>query len=1185
MQRSARWGALLLILPLLLIGAGYLVLATEAGTRWLVQAAEDHWSELELEQPSGSLISGLHIDRLAWRGGDLELEARGAHLDWRPGCLWSGRICIDALEVDALQGVSVAGEPGPIVLPEPSLPVDVSLARLQVRELGWQVRQVDGSAGSVVSVQDIHLAASMEGELVEVQELRLLEGGRSWQGSGTLNIRPGGSLDVRIRGDLGELDVPGIAASGPLTLALNLGGDWERTTVAGVFSGPVEMHADGAVSPLYPELPMQLQLTTRETIQWKGDGLDVHIAEPRVDVTGDLKRFRFKLNTHLAASSYPAGTLMLSGEGRGDGSVEIGSLRFATDQKQGELHWDGALGWKDAKLTWDGEIETRGLNLQVIQPRLAGSLDARLQTRGDWQADRWALHTRILQASGNVQDHPLRMGGALDAQSNGTLRIQNGLLSSGMSSFKLSGNCVPECALLAQMDVPELDALLLGVSGRVQGEARMTGQLSRLNLDVSLQGNEFALDDYSVPSWSATALIAELGEKPGRFRIDASDIGLPGEPGGDPRKISALSLEGHASLKSVEATLEVESAEGRLRSVLSAAPRVDSKGDWAGQLGTLDVASPVAGEWRLQGATEWQWQGGVQQVVIPEGSCLGGDRGRICLHSGARLGQKGALEFSLEGLATASWQSLFPPDFSWEDSFSGNGSAQWEPNVGPRVQLLLEGGPGRFSLLGLPDEEGETKAQHLAYTTLRWEAQLDAQRSETRLTLDSGQLGSVDFRLALPRDRESLSGQIKVAGLDLQVLRPWLAGVDRVEGRLDAEIAIAGTSASPDLDGEMILAGGVLSGAGLPLEMRGLDLKAQLSGKRAEIAGQFNTGEVAPGSKFETGKDGWVSVNGNVRWEESPWQVSLGMMGRGLVMQSGSHTRATLDASLGLGVEPEALQARGRIAVREGRIRLPKRVGGTVEHSADVVLDPPDPQQPAKRKSNWKIDSQLALELGKNLHFSGLGLDGWLEGGLELRSLHAEPEAHGRITVQKGRYRAYGQRLEIRKGELLFTGNLRVPALEIEAIRPLPDVVAGIRVTGDGEEPIVSLFSEPAMPEEDVLSWVVLGRPIGESSGQDGSLLASSALLLGLRGGEELTGKVAERLGITQFEVGTVGQSGSTDVFASGYLSPDLFLRYQTGTDNPAHALMLRYRLLSKLYLEATSGLENAIDLLYTMEF
>ncbi|RBH35314.1 translocation/assembly module TamB, partial [Pseudomonas sp. MWU13-2860] len=138
-------------------------------------------------------------------------------------------------------------------------------------------------------------------------------------------------------------------------------------------------------------------------------------------------------------------------------------------------------------------------------------------------------------------------------------------------------------------------------------------------------------------------------------------------------------------------------------------------------------------------------------------------------------------------------------------------------------------------------------------------------------------------------------------------------------------------------------------------------------------------------------------------------------------------------------------------------------------------------------------------------------------------------DTRGELWHNDGRYRAYGQRLTLGRARLLFGGRIDQPYLHNEAVRQTDNVIAGIRLSGSAEQPATQIFSEPAMSQEQALSYLVLGRPLS-STGEDNNMLAQAALGLGLMGSADLTGGIAKELGIQDFQLDTQGSGNSTSV-------------------------------------------------------
>ena len=165
----------------------------------------------------------------------------------------------------------------------------------------------------------------------------------------------------------------------------------------------------------------------------------------------------------------------------------------------------------------------------------------------------------------------------------------------------------------------------------------------------------------------------------------------------------------------------------------------------------------------------------------------------------------------------------------------------------------------------------------------------------------------------------------------------------------------------------------------------------------------------------------------------------------------------------------------------------------------------------------------------------------------------------------------------------MFAGPLSYPFLDIEAVRVTGDVTAGLRLSGPAMQPSSEIFSNPAMSQEQALSWLLLGRPL--HGGEDGNVMAQAALALGLMGTAPIANKLAESFGVKDFTLDSEGSGVTSSVVATGRISERISLRYGVGVFEPANTLALRYELSKRLYLEAASGLANSLDLFYKRDF
>jgi len=226
------------------------------------------------------------------------------------------------------------------------------------------------------------------------------------------------------------------------------------------------------------------------------------------------------------------------------------------------------------------------------------------------------------------------------------------------------------------------------------------------------------------------------------------------------------------------------------------------------------------------------------------------------------------------------------------------------------------------------------------------------------------------------------------------------------------------------------------------------------------------------------------------------------------------------------------------------------------------------------------ISARVKLNIGDQLRLSAFGLRGRLSGQLEVQE---NLTANGDLQILDGEFRRLGQELKLRRALLLFSGPISQPYLNVEAIREVDDVVAGLRITGNATSPKSEVFSEPGMSQQEAMSYLILGRPLGEEG--DNNLLAQAALGLGLAGGAPITRGIGNALGLEDFAVEAEGSGNETQVVASGSITDKLSVRYGVGVFEPANQLALRYELTRRLYLEAVSGFASSLDFFYRIDF
>jgi translocation and assembly module TamB len=233
------------------------------------------------------------------------------------------------------------------------------------------------------------------------------------------------------------------------------------------------------------------------------------------------------------------------------------------------------------------------------------------------------------------------------------------------------------------------------------------------------------------------------------------------------------------------------------------------------------------------------------------------------------------------------------------------------------------------------------------------------------------------------------------------------------------------------------------------------------------------------------------------------------------------------------------------------------------------------------------VSANIDFTLGDDVRYAGLGLDTMVAGEL---SLTTEPgrstTASGALTLA-GTYNAYGQRLDLERGRLLFSGPLDDPGLDVRAVRTIDTTQVGVELTGTVRSPRTRVVATPAMSEVDALSYLLFGRPASGANASTGagetSTLQTAALALGLQQALPVVQRLGTTLGLDELFVQTAA-TDSGELMAGKYLSPRVYIRYSYGLFNRIGGLLLRFKVNERLSIETRSGEQKSMDLLYTVE-
>ncbi len=401
----------------------------------------------------------------------------------------------------------------------------------------------------------------------------------------------------------------------------------------------------------------------------------------------------------------------------------------------------------------------------------------------------------------------------------------------------------------------------------------------------------------------------------------------------------------------------------------------------------------------------------------------------------------------------------------------------------------------------------------------------------------------------------------------------------RFRGAFATDLAISGTRSAPELAGDLQADNLALRSVVDGIEFGNGRLRARFDGTRMRIS------EFTLQGAGDRDSGGRLTAQGEAGWIDGRAQVQLDARLERLRASIRIDRQITLSGDVRASLRGEQSEISGKLTVDKARILVPDEA--TPRLGDDVVVRSPggavlNQAALSAREEGRPIRLNAQLDLGQDFQVQGRGIDTRVRGALAIvgESL-LNPRLTGTVFTSGGQYRAHGQRLDIERGVLRFTGPPDNPTLDILAIRPNTAQRVGVQITGTAQLPRIRLYSQPELTDAETLSWLVIGRA-SSTGGAEAVLLQQAAIALL---GNSMSGGLAASLGFDEFSFRSA--SGSTEgAFTLGKrFSRNFYAAYERSVSGALSTLFIFYDLSQRFTVRAQAGQQSAVDLIFTIPF
>jgi len=292
----------------------------------------------------------------------------------------------------------------------------------------------------------------------------------------------------------------------------------------------------------------------------------------------------------------------------------------------------------------------------------------------------------------------------------------------------------------------------------------------------------------------------------------------------------------------------------------------------------------------------------------------------------------------------------------------------------------------------------------------------------------------------------------------------------------------------------------------------------------------------------------------------------------------------------------------GRLTVRRGVLKIPDVPPPLLPaQGRALLLDQPLAGAPADTVTQAApapvaaappaLDMDLRLVCPGDLWLRGRGLSLQLRGDLQTTLRAGEPAVVGDLSVVEGNYRFLGTLFQVERGVVTFYGDFDSdPHLDLELVSRAAGTVYRIRMTGQALAPTLTLGSEPAMTDGDIVSSLLFGKPLDQlDSGQETLLKARTAQVLTGLGATQVSDRLSRLVGADMVTYNPAAAEDAEDSLLIGkYLSPRLLLKYEQFLGrSTSYTVRLDYALTRLFRLETTvgQGEESGVELKWARDY
>ena len=848
-----------------------------------------------------------------------------------------------------------------------------------------------------------------------------------------------------------------------------------------------------------------------QALAWPLNG-DAQIKSPvgKFKASGLLKDYRFNLSTSAKGANLPEGNWKLSGQGS---DQALHQFKLTGKTLEGTIHANGNASWKP-EVSWKIALTGNGLNPAAHWPELPGNFHAEFDSAGKLTADGPESSLNIKRLSGRFRGQKVEGKGQIKMRDK-TLDVHAFNLGIGQTRFSANGHLDEQWNLKWKLVSPNLAKLAPDLTGSINASGALNGTPTQPKATLNLDLRKLTLADNHIKRLKGSAQINASSGKLSRLNFQGADLVLGG------LQWDTLLLKGRGTPEKHAVKLKLKGQPAHIAIALKGGLKGQQ---WIGQLHQLAAFKTALGDWTLKQPVPIK-AGKMQARLKP--LCLISKPAELCL-SGEWDTHKGSTgNLTLNALEANRFKQFLPEGMQIDTALSGHASGVINAQGTTTAAADFSLRPGKLNL-----DTGD-KPLDITFKASTLNAKLLDNKGSARMNLNLGELGKIHAQSEITdlKGTQRLSGKLDTRFDDLTLISTFVPQLQAIEGQLLADLQWGGTLKTPSVTGALKLMDFAAEVPQVAIHITDTQLTARSNGNGLLIIkGSSHSGK------------GALTLSGQL--DPARKVLQLNIKGDKFQAAHSNLADAVISPDLNIEMDSKGMKVKGKLLIPRAHINARGAGGeeGVIAPSSDVVFVEEN-DAPEEKAKGGNLDLHVRVILGDDIKVEAADFHGALKGNLLVEQTpELAPRGTGTIEVVNGDFLVYGQQLDMQRGRILFSGGpIDNPSLDMDVARRVEEynVLAGAKIRGTAQAPLMQLYSEPSMPDASILSYILIGQPPGAKAGTY-----------------------------------TLGK----------YITPDLYVSYGIALFNAISSFNMRYKLTDKLSLKAASGAASSADLIYTIE-